>query len=207
VRHLCLSAQSRALAGASRIAIAARPEEARWLCFQLALADYWRGHAIALSPGWAEPIHQETRMSDKRTTPDPAEGERRRKRPAPTIDLTATEVPAADQPMLVERAGRAAATACSQAAHESEPARAASDRPKTRNSLANAACGIAGAAIMTGVLVALAIGLVPSRYAESTRADLASIAAQRSYGEGRTGSRVPGNDASVSERFLPRTMP
>src|SRR5260221_14342810 len=39
-------------------------------------------------------------MADKRTTPDPAEGGRR-KRPAPTIDLTATEVPAsaaADEP-------------------------------------------------------------------------------------------------------------
>ena len=34
-------------------------------------------------------------MADKRTTPDPAEGARRRKRPAPTIDLTATEVPEA----------------------------------------------------------------------------------------------------------------
>ena len=34
-------------------------------------------------------------MSDKRTTPDPAESARRRKRAAPTIDLTATEVPAA----------------------------------------------------------------------------------------------------------------
>ena len=33
-------------------------------------------------------------MADKRTTPDPAEGARRRKRPAPTIDLTATEVAA-----------------------------------------------------------------------------------------------------------------
>ena len=33
-------------------------------------------------------------MSDKRTTPDPAEGARRRKRPAPTIDLTATDVSA-----------------------------------------------------------------------------------------------------------------
>src|SRR4029079_11055667 len=31
-------------------------------------------------------------MSDKRTTPDPAEGDRRRKRPAPTIDLKATDV-------------------------------------------------------------------------------------------------------------------
>ena len=33
-------------------------------------------------------------MSDKRTTQDPAEGARRRKRPAPTIDLTATDVSA-----------------------------------------------------------------------------------------------------------------
>ena len=33
-------------------------------------------------------------MSDKRTTPDPADGARRRKRPAPTIDLTATDVSA-----------------------------------------------------------------------------------------------------------------
>ena len=34
-------------------------------------------------------------MSDKRTTPDPAERAPRRKRSAPTIDLTATEVPPA----------------------------------------------------------------------------------------------------------------
>ena len=33
-------------------------------------------------------------MADKRTTPDPAD-RGHRKRPAPTIDLTATEVPAA----------------------------------------------------------------------------------------------------------------
>src|SRR5215475_5231859 len=31
-------------------------------------------------------------MSDKRTTPEPVEGVSRRKRPAPTIDLTATDV-------------------------------------------------------------------------------------------------------------------
>jgi hypothetical protein len=37
---------------------------------------------------------EETRMADKRTTPDPAD-RGHRKRPAPTIDLTATEVPAA----------------------------------------------------------------------------------------------------------------
>src|SRR5215470_9264978 len=34
-------------------------------------------------------------MSDKRTMPDPAKGTPRRKRSAPTIDLTATEVPPA----------------------------------------------------------------------------------------------------------------
>ena len=34
-------------------------------------------------------------MSDKRTTPGPAERAPRRKRSAPTIDLTATEVPPA----------------------------------------------------------------------------------------------------------------
>ena len=45
--------------------------------------------------GGVEPISsKEARMADKRTTPDPAEGARRRKRPAPTIDLTATEVSA-----------------------------------------------------------------------------------------------------------------
>src|SRR4029078_8606385 len=42
-----------------------------------------RGRSVSL---------KEARMSDKRTTPDPAEGDRRRKRPAPTIDLKATDV-------------------------------------------------------------------------------------------------------------------
>jgi hypothetical protein len=40
---------------------------------------------------------KETRMSEKRRTPDPAEAAHRRKRSAPTIDLTASEV-AADVP-------------------------------------------------------------------------------------------------------------
>jgi hypothetical protein len=151
---------------------------------------------------------KETRMSDKRTTPDPAEGERRRKRPAPTIDLTATEVPAAaDQPNVEssEQAEPPQPPPQPEAAHVSEPADGRTGSSQKRGApWQTLFAGIAGAAIMTGVLVALwLVGLVPSRYAGSTSADPASIAAlnDRMAKVEAAAAKVPGNDASVSARF------
>ena len=68
-------------------------------------------------------------MSDKRTTPDPAESARRRKRAAPTIDLTATEVPAAgyeEPPSEPPPEGPA------QPATDNEPESCAQDRDNER---------------------------------------------------------------------------
>jgi hypothetical protein len=116
-------------------------------------------------------------MTDKRTSPGAAESARRRKRAAPTIDLTATEVrsaaaetpppadppqpPAPDEPLIEREAPPAAAMAPSidhpwswLSSHMTGPALAA---------------GLAGAAVMSLVLFGLWLsGLVPIRYAGST---------------------------------------
>ena len=125
-------------------------------------------------------------MADKRTTPDPAEGGRR-KRPAPTIDLTATEVSAsapADEPQAV--AGEKAAPPPEpdpaqeqpEAARESEPADKYDGSSQKQGSppWQILLAGFAGAAAMTAALFALWFaGLVPDRYGGST--DAASIGA------------------------------
>jgi hypothetical protein len=120
-------------------------------------------------------------MADKRTTPDtPQEGQqdaqheaahgpRRKKRAAPTIDLTATEVnrsqgnpppqppPAREQPA---------------ADHEIPPPAGNNGSPDNRSrwlSGPTLAAGFVGAAMVTAVLFALWLtGLVPIGYAEST---------------------------------------
>jgi hypothetical protein len=112
-------------------------------------------------------------MADNRTTPEtpseaaPEAGPRRRKRVAPTIDLTATEVPP-----------RAAARSDQPPAADSEVPPAAgksgsngsNGNPWTWRipiSVSTLAAGVAGAALMSLVLCGLWLsGLVPVRYAE-----------------------------------------
>ncbi len=125
-------------------------------------------------------------MADKRTTPESAAGARRRKRAAPTIDLTATEVPPApaagdppsQQPPAQEQPS---------ADHEA-PAAAkniSTDSPwswlAANSSGPTLAAGVAGAAIVTLALFALWLtGLMPIRYAGSTamRARVAGLEMQ-----------------------------
>ena len=125
-------------------------------------------------------------MADKPTTPDPAEGGRR-KRPAPTIDLTATEVPVADEKSNIEPNEQAepplrqphSAHGQAEAAHESDAADDHSGSLQKQGiSWQPLLAGFAGALIMSGVLLALWLGgLVPSRYAASTGPDASSIVA------------------------------
>ena len=106
-------------------------------------------------------------MADKRTPPDAAAGARGRKRAAPTIDLTATEVPPAH-----EAAATPPPPAQEPPTPDPEPA-VARDRPAdnswTSISPPTLAAGIAGAAVVSLVMFGLWLtGLVPIRYAGST---------------------------------------
>jgi hypothetical protein len=145
-------------------------------------------------------------MSDKRTTPDPAEGARRRKRPAPTIDLTATDVSAsspqyeaqAAEPPRDENASKAGG-----AAAESP----ASNGAKQRNWVAARQmffAGLGGAAIVAlaffGVWLA---GLVPARHANPVDAATASVATlnERLAKIESSIAKAPAGDPGISERL------
>ena len=125
-------------------------------------------------------------MTEKRPTPDAAAGKSRRKRAAPTIDLTATDVtPAtseADPPPPPEPPVKDA-RAPEQRRAEQEPPRAedvsrppladASVKPSPANSfgisMPTLAAGVAGAAIMAALLLTLWLtGLLPVRFAALT---------------------------------------
>ena len=152
-------------------------------------------------------------MADKRTTPDPAEGARRRKRPAPTIDLTATEVPeaasaeqpqaAADEPPAIPPEPPAGPDGA-EAAHDPE---AGLHNGSTRTAVPAwqiFVAGFAGAAIMTVALFALWFaGLVPSREAGSAIADPESVAAlnQRMAKMESSIAKLPASDQGMSERL------
>lgn len=115
-------------------------------------------------------------MADKRTTPE--SGASRRKREAPTIDLTATEVPgaaaAASEPPPTSEADPPPPPPPEQPAPDTEtaPAAEAPSPDVALHSMFSApamAAGVAGAAAMTVVLFGLWLsGLVPIRYAGST---------------------------------------
>ncbi len=111
-------------------------------------------------------------MADKRTEPE-APGDRRRKRAAPTIDLTATEVPPAEpqatpepqpDPAPAAPASEQPATGEAPPASEAQSAepRAAPPLPlpppRSGIFLVALAAGIAGAVIMSGVVAALWYG-------------------------------------------------
>ena len=151
-------------------------------------------------------------MADKRTTPevpegaqqaapqDATSGPRRKKRAAPTIDLTATEMPSPE--------------AASPPQSDPPPAPAqeppAEARPGNPISLATLAAGVAGAATVALVLVALWLaGLLPVRTVASTdtgaqvSVDTKAIDAltlRVSKIEG-TISKLPAGDAGVAERL------
>jgi hypothetical protein len=151
-------------------------------------------------------------MADKRTTPevpegaqqaapqDAGSGPRRRKRVAPTIDLTATEMPSPEA-AAPPRSDPPPAPA------QEPPAEARSGGPI---SLATLVAGVAGAATVTLVLVALWLaGLLPVRTVVSTdtgaqvSADAKAIDAltlRVSKIEG-TISKLPAGDAGVAERL------
>lgn len=100
-------------------------------------------------------------MTDKRPTPDESAGKGRRKRAAPTIDLTATEIPSE----VPNEAPKPAAGA--------PPPSGAAEEPRKSSGFAEPmpvlAAGLAGAAAMSLVMMTLWLtGLVPIRYAGST---------------------------------------
>lgn len=146
-------------------------------------------------------------MSDKRTTPDPAEGAHRRKRPAPTIDLTATDVSASSPEHEV---------------HASEPPR--DEQPSTatsglaaENPVKSSAkqwnwavarrmffAGIGGAAIVAIVFFGVWLaGLVPPRYASPADAGAVAVTAlnERLAKIESSIGKAP-SDPAVSERLL-----
>jgi len=107
---------------------------------------------------------EETRMADK--TPDPAEGARSPKRPAPTIDLPASEVKREPGPEAAPEQP------------DAEPASKSWPWPRIDLDWRMLAAGFAGAALMTGALAVLWLtGLIPGRYDVAPAVDSASISA------------------------------
>lgn len=153
-------------------------------------------------------------MSDKRTTPDPAQRAARRKRSAPTIDLTATEVPpaAADSGQPSEPPP---AHEHPEAVTEPEPQpmadQASSPKQPAWLSVPALAGGALGAALMAIVLGTLWFaGAVPVRYvalndssaqisAPDNRA-VDAIAQRITRIEGAL-ARLPANDPGAAERL------
>ena len=148
-------------------------------------------------------------MPDKRTAPGPAERAPRRKRPAPTIDLTATEVPVAGTDGGPSEPPQApSAQEQPKAAHEAQPEPEALSRnssPKRPAWLSAPALtgGFIGAAAVSIVLAALWFaGALPVRYAVSTdsSAQVDALAQRITKIEGML-AKSPANDPSVSERL------
>ncbi len=126
-------------------------------------------------------------MTEKRTAPDASAGKGRRKRVAPTIDLTATEVkpeavadvtpprepPAQEKPAQAHRESERSAYESTQAVPKSaamnESAGGTRYPPGFKLTGPVLAAGVAGAATVSVVLFGLWLtGLVPIRYAGST---------------------------------------
>jgi hypothetical protein len=149
---------------------------------------------------------KEARMSDKRTTPDPAEGARRRKRPAPTIDLTATDVSASSSEYEAQAAEPARDESPSEAA-ESAAESPASDSAKQKNWAAARQmffAGLGGAAIVALALFGVWLaGLVPARQASPADAATASVAAlnERLARIESSIAKTPASDPGISERL------
>jgi hypothetical protein len=188
--------------------------------------DYWRIHVICVISclrGWGRFV-KETRMSDKRTIPHPAGGTPRRKRSAPTIDLTATEVPPAatdsgpssepadvqDQHERATDSGPSSEPADTQDQHERA---AESEGPSMADQISSVkqsawlsvpalASGFFGAVLMAIILGVLWFaGAVPVRYVASSDGQAIDAVAQRITGIEAMLAKVPANDPNVSERL------
>ena len=145
-------------------------------------------------------------MSNKRTTPGPVEGASRRKRPAPTIDLTATDVSAPTPEPEPQGAGPP------RDAHPSGQAESAAENlakngANERNWVAARQmflAGLGGAVIVALMLFGVWLaGLVPVRYAGPVDAGAASVAAlsERLTKIESSIARIPATDPGVSERL------
>jgi hypothetical protein len=145
-------------------------------------------------------------MSDKRTTPDPAEGARRRKRPAPTIDLTATDL-SAPSPGHETHAAEPPRDEHPSEATESAAEIPESDGAKQWNWLAARQmffAGLGGAAIVAIVFLGVWLaGLVPARHTGPVEAGSASVAAvsERLAKIESSIAKAPVSDPGVSERL------
>jgi hypothetical protein len=152
-------------------------------------------------------------MADKGTTPDPADRAHSRKRQAPTIDLTAKDVSVQS---AAPKADESAGPTSQQHAPEDRPQSAEPETAEpdvahqqhegrwnwlaARQVLAG---GVAGAAIIAIALFSLWLsGFVPPRYAETTGADPAAVAAlnQRIARLEAAVAKLPANDKAISER-------
>lgn len=154
-------------------------------------------------------------MSDKRTTPDPAERAPRRKRSAPTIDLTATEVPSAaadsGQPSEPPPAHEQPEAVMEPEAQPMADQASSLKQPAAWLSVPALAGGILGAALMAIVLGTLWFaGAVPVRYVASSDSSaqisapdnraVDAIAQRITRIEGAL-ARLPANDPGVAERL------
>src|SRR5262245_10893214 len=149
-------------------------------------------------------------MADKPTTPNPAGGGRR-KRAAPTIDLKATEVPTSQppDPETTEKPDQTsrAASAETQTESQREPQAAGAGAGYPQGGTAPwqmLAAGGAGAAIMTGVLLALWFGgFLPARNGETVGADSTATAAlnDRIAKLEAAATRPRATDPGVSDRL------
>jgi hypothetical protein len=142
-------------------------------------------------------------MSDKRTTPDSAESARRRKRAAPTIDLTATEVPATghEEPPSEPPPADPAQPATDNEPESSPGTATVNDNSSRPSDLLNApalAGGLIGAAAVAIALSALWFaGVVPVRYASPTDSSAQVVALEKQVRDLQNRQADPG----VSERL------
>jgi len=150
-------------------------------------------------------------MADKPTTPNRAGGGRR-KRAAPTIDLKATEVPTISQAPEAETGEKPeqtsrASSAETQTESQREPHPAGTDAGSLQGGAAlwqMLAAGCAGAATMTGVLLALWFGgFLPVQNGEMDRVESTATAAfnDRIARIEAAAARPQTLDPSVSERL------
>ena len=150
-------------------------------------------------------------MADKPTTPNRAGGGRR-KRAAPTIDLKATEVPTISQAPEAETGEKPeqtsrASSAETQTESQREPHPAGTDAGSPQGGAAlwqMLAAGCAGAATMTGVLLALWFGgFLPVQNGEMDRVESTATAAfnDRIARIQAAAARPQTLDPSVSERL------
>ena len=157
-------------------------------------------------------------MADKRTTPQTPEGAhqtapqapRRKKRAAPTIDLTATETPLPEAGPSPHSDPPPPAQEPSPEPAKAAPADTAGPRPGGPFGMATLAAGAAGAAAVTLVLFALWLtGLLPVRTVASidtgaqAPADTKAIDAltQRVSKIEETIKKLPASDPGVTERL------